>query len=141
MGSSGRKNVHSTFSNYADASEGRILFCPIQMGVKDASKSIVPPSSKYNSSNVESQEAWRNYYVAKVDGMDQNLGLWEAYWVSKVKDAIANVRSDYTKPITKVRGTGSHTWACSLLYTYTATAVPRLSHHSASYFRSGRSDP
>lgn len=78
-GSPGRKNVHSTFESYASRSGSRVLFCPIQMGIKDALGRIVQPSDPYNEKDISSKAAWRDYLCASIDAKEarEELNLWQ----------------------------------------------------------------
>jgi hypothetical protein len=117
-GDVGRKKIHSTFKEYAGNSKDRVSFCPVQMGIrkKDAdSQEFEKPEEPYTlGADRNLHDRYRDYYCAtfdaeiKIPNKDEGLDLWKAYWVSKVKLALAEAKLDYRRPITKVTFVAIH---------------------------------
>lgn len=83
-GSDVEGRVHTTFEDYAKRSGGRVLFCPVQMGIRKDNV-LVPPEQ------LETDEQKRDFYVNTADAdpefktKGEELDLWKAYWMSKVR--------------------------------------------------------
>lgn len=99
LGVTGKKNVHSTFEKYANESDGRVSYCPIQMGKRNDKGEFEQPADKYGLlASPEIQRLHHDYYVATVDAMPEHQGSKEKEGLDlwKVRPAIS-LRSGNTE--------------------------------------------